>query len=102
MPAMHYTVRWPDATESTCYSPSLVIQDFFQPGQDYPLDDFLRRAREATGIASDRVRAKFGFACSMAADQLADIEARASAFTHTPDAQVHVVAFDTGTPGATS
>ncbi|QHJ00951.1 MSMEG_0570 family nitrogen starvation response protein [Xylophilus rhododendri] len=97
MPAMHYTVRWPDATQSTCYSPSLVIQDFFQPGQDYPLDDFLRRVREATAIASDRVRAKFGFACSMAADQLVEIETRARDFSETPGAQVHVVAFDTGT-----
>ena len=25
MPAMHYRLRWPDASESTCYSPSLVI-----------------------------------------------------------------------------
>lgn len=95
MPAMHYTIRWPDATESTCYSPSLVIRDFFQPGQSYPLDDFLSRVREATTIASDRVRAKFGFACSMAADQLVTIEARASAFADTPGAQVRVVAFDT-------
>jgi uncharacterized repeat protein (TIGR04042 family) len=94
MPAMHYTVRWPDATESRCYSPSLVIQDFFEPGHDYPLDDFLRRVREATTIASDRVRAKYGFACSMAADQLAATEALAAPFAATPDARVRLVAFD--------
>ena len=94
MPAMHYTVRWPDATETTCYSPSLVIKDFFQPGQRLPLDDFLGRVREATGIASDRVRAKYGFACSMAADQLVAIESRAGAFAETPGAQVLVVGFD--------
>lgn len=96
MPAMHYTLRWPDATESTCYSPSLVIQDFFVPGQDYALDDFLARVREATTIASERVRAKFGFACSRANDQLIDIESRAAAFAQRPGAQVRVVAFDTG------
>lgn len=95
MPAMHYTVRWPDATESNCYSPSLVIQDFFEPGTDYPLQDFLRRVREATTIASDRVRAKYGFACSMAADQLALTEARAATFDDLPGARVLVVAFDT-------
>lgn len=96
MPAMHYTIRWPDATECVCYSPSMVMKDFFQPGQDYLLEDFLRRAREATALASDRVRAKFGFACSMAADQLLTIETRACEFAKTPGAQVHVVAFDTG------
>lgn len=95
MPAMHYTIRWPDATVDTCYSPSLVIQDFFEPGQDYPLDDFLRRVREATHIASERVRAKFGFACSMATDQLAVTEQTATRFADQPDATVSVVSFDT-------
>ena len=95
MPAMHYTLRWPDASESTCYSPSLVIQDFFQPGQDYPLEDFLRRVREATTIASDRVRAKYGFACSMAADQLSATESVAARFAGHAGATVRVVAFDT-------
>lgn len=95
MPAMHYTVRWPDATVSTCYSPSLVIQDFFEPGIDYPLDDFLRRVREATHIASERVRAKFGFACSMATDQLALTEQTAARFAGRPDALVRMVSFDT-------
>ena len=94
MPAMHYTVRWPDASESTCYSPSLVIRDFFQPGQSLPLADFLARVREATGIASERVRAKYGFACSMAADQLQVIESRAAAFAEMPGARVLVVGFD--------
>jgi uncharacterized repeat protein (TIGR04042 family) len=71
-----------------------VIKDFFQPGQSLPLADFLGRVRQATAIASDRVRAKYGFACSMAADQLVAIESRAGAFAEMPGAQVLVVAFD--------
>ncbi|MCR5867328.1 MAG: MSMEG_0570 family nitrogen starvation response protein [Aquincola tertiaricarbonis] len=93
MPAMHYQLRWPDASETTCYSPSLVIKDYFQPGAQYPLPDFLQRVREATQIASDRVAAKYGFACSMAADQLDTIEATAARFADRPDARVQVVAF---------
>ncbi|RCW71264.1 MSMEG_0570 family nitrogen starvation response protein [Pseudorhodoferax soli] len=93
MPAMHYRLRWPDASESLAYSPSLVIEDFFQPGQDYPLADFLRRVREATAIASARVEAKYGFACSRAHDQMADTEARAEPFADLPDARVHVLSF---------
>lgn len=93
MPAMHYRLRWPDASESLAYSPSLVIEDFFTPGQDYALDDFLRRVREATAIASARVEAKYGFACSRAHDQLADTEARAAPFADLPGARVHVLAF---------
>ncbi|GAP36272.1 MSMEG_0570 family nitrogen starvation response protein [Piscinibacter sakaiensis] len=92
MPAMHFTLRWPDASESRCYSPSLVIRDYFEPGASYPLPDFLRRSREALQIASERVRAKYGFACSMALDELARIEARAADFP--PQARVAVVAFE--------
>lgn len=93
MPAMHYQLRWPDASESTCYSPSLVIKDYFQPGTQYALPDFLQRVREATRIASDRVAARYGFACSMAADQLDTIETTAARFADRPDARVQVVAF---------
>ncbi len=96
MPAMHYTIRWPDASESVCYSPSLVIQDFFSPGEDYALGDFLRRVREATGIANERVHAKFGFTCSRAGDQLTRIEQQAAAFATAPsqaELQVRMLAF---------
>ena len=89
---MHFQVRWPDASESRCYSPSLVVRDFLAPGERYALDDFLRRTREALGIASERVRAKYGFACSQAMDQLAEIERIAARFE--PAAEVTVLAFD--------
>lgn len=93
MPVMHYRLRWPDDTELTCYSPSLVIKDHFAEGLSYPLADFLARARTATQIASDRVAARFGFACSRAADQLGEIEQAAARFTHWPEARVHVIEF---------
>ena len=94
MPVMHVQVRWPDASETRCYSPSSVVQDFFVPGERYALEDFLQRAREALGIASERVRAKYGFACSQAMDQLAEIEHIAARFTGTAGAEVTVVAVD--------
>ncbi|HEY9066962.1 MAG TPA: MSMEG_0570 family nitrogen starvation response protein [Burkholderiaceae bacterium] len=94
MPEMHYRLRWPDESETTCYSPSLVIRDYFEPGADYALAEFLRRIREATQTASERVRAKFGFACSRASDQLAAIEANAARFAGDAAARVHVVGFD--------
>ncbi|KWT83897.1 NAD/NADP transhydrogenase alpha subunit [Variovorax sp. WDL1] len=71
-----------------------MVQDFLIPGQRYGLDDFLRRTSEALGIASERVRAKYGFACSQAMDQLAEIEHVASHFAGSADAEVLVVAFD--------
>lgn len=94
MPVMHFHVRWPDASETRCYWPSLVVQDFLTPQTDYALPDFLARTREALGIASERVRAKFGFACSQALDQLAEIEHIARRFEARPDATVTVLRFD--------
>ncbi len=93
MPVMHFDIRWPDASESHCYSPSMVIKDYLVPGQSYPLPEFLSRTREALNVASDRVRAKFGFACSAAMDQLAQIERKAEHFSANPAAQVAVLAF---------
>lgn len=94
MPAMHFTVRWPDGRDQRCYSPSLVIKDYFEPGADYALPEFMRRAREALHIASERVRAKYGYACSMAMDQLARIEAAAAPYEAAAGARVAVTAFE--------
>jgi uncharacterized repeat protein (TIGR04042 family) len=93
MPAMHYRLRWPDASVSTCYSPSLVIKDYFEPGASYALPEFLQRIREATQIASNRVAAKFGFACSRAADQLVKIESQAARFADQPHARIEMLEF---------
>ena len=94
MPEMHFFIRWPDGTAETCYSPSLVIKDFFSVGESYPLEDFLARSRAALNIANERVRAKYGFACSQAITQLARIESAAMAFADAADARVTVDAFE--------
>lgn len=92
MPVMHFHIQWPDNSEADCYSPSQVVRDFFTPGEDYPVDDFVARAREALNIASERVREKYGFACSAAMDQLAKIEVEAERFAHQPEARVKMIA----------
>lgn len=93
MPEMHFHIRWPDGSREACYSPSLVIKDFFVPGTAYDLADFLAKCRVAFGIASDRVKAKYGHACSGAMEQLARIEERATDFTTHPAAKVLVESF---------
>lgn len=91
MPVMHFRVQWPDGTEANCYSPSTVIGQYFVAGQRYALDDFVARAREALHIGSERVREKYGFACSSAMDQLAQIEEHARRFTTDPQAEVKII-----------
>ncbi|MBB3259087.1 putative repeat protein (TIGR04042 family) [Paraburkholderia bannensis] len=79
MPVTHFVVRWPDGEEERCYSPSSIVREYLRPG-DYPLDVFLDRTRDALAAASERVREKFGYACSSALDQWAAIERRAEPF----------------------
>ncbi|MBQ2259736.1 MAG: MSMEG_0570 family nitrogen starvation response protein [Loktanella sp.] len=81
MPEVIFHIRWPDGTEERCYSPSTIIHQHLSAGQSYPLDDFLARARAGLIEASDRVAAKYGFACSSAMDQLARIEATARRYS---------------------
>jgi uncharacterized repeat protein (TIGR04042 family) len=88
MPEMRFVVRWPDGAKDTCYSPSLVIKDYFSEGETYAVADFVARSREALMIASDRVKAKYGHACSLALGQLAKIENAAGRFADEPDAEV--------------
>ncbi len=94
MPEMRFRIRWPDGVAETCYSPSLVIKDHFVPGATYPVADFLARSRTALTIASDRVKTRYGAACSRALGQLARIEAQGARFADRPEARVAVDAFE--------
>jgi uncharacterized repeat protein (TIGR04042 family) len=90
---MHFDVIWPDGSAESCYSPSLVVAEHFVAGESYPVAEFVARSRTALGIASERVRVKYGFPCSLAMGQLARIEERAGKFGDKPDAMVRVVSF---------
>jgi uncharacterized repeat protein (TIGR04042 family) len=90
---MRFVIAWPDGREETCYSPSLVIRDFFVEGESYPIRDFLDRSRKALTIASDRVEAKYGYPCSLARGQLARIEDAAAHFLADADARVRCDSF---------
>ena len=93
MPEMRFQIRWPDGATEQCYSPSLVIRDHLAVGETYSVHEFLRRSRIALTIASDRVREKYGFACSRAMGQLARLEAAAGHFDDTTGDRVTVISF---------
>jgi uncharacterized repeat protein (TIGR04042 family) len=93
MPEMIFQICWPDGTPEQCYSPSLVIKEFLSPGETYPVPEFLQRSRTALTIASDRVREKYGFACSRAMGQLARLESGARRFDATTVGGVTVTSF---------
>lgn len=93
MPEIRFRIRWSDGTEEVCYSPSLVVKQYFTPDQTYDLEDFVERSRTALQIASDRVKAKYGYPCGLALGQLEQIEQRAAKYSHLPQAQVQFIQF---------
>lgn len=93
MPVVNFHIVWPDQSESKCYSPSSVITEHLTEGETYALNDFMSRTRAAMHAASERVRAKYGYACSAAADQMEIIERDALRYISTQDAKVKVTKF---------
>jgi uncharacterized repeat protein (TIGR04042 family) len=94
MPEMLFHIRWPDGATERCYSPSLVIKEHLAVGATYDVAEFLRRSRAALTIASNRVRERYGFACSRATGQLARLEAAAARFDAASNGGVTVVSFE--------
>ena len=93
MPEMLFQIRWPDGAIEQCYSPSLVIRDHLAVGETYSVPEFLRRSCVALTIASDRVREKYGFACSRAMGQLAKLESTADHFNDKVGDGITVISF---------
>jgi uncharacterized repeat protein (TIGR04042 family) len=100
MPEMTVTVRWPDGHVEEHYSPSLVIHDHLRPGTTYTTEDFARRAQTALDEASERVRTKYGFYCTSAAESAHRIKELAAAYPS--GATVEVLAMQPPVPGAGS
>ena len=74
MPEVHFTIQLPDGLTKECYSPSTIFLKHFSKGELMSVAEFLARSREALSAASERVREKYGFACSSAAAQLEAVE----------------------------
>ena len=77
MAETHLIVRWPDDTTSSHYCPSHVVKKYLLSGEAYPVKEFVRLSREALEMASERVRANFGYPCGRAASAIRDIERKA-------------------------
>lgn len=80
MPEMTFTVGWPDGSVEDCYSPSLVMHDHLDADATYTVEDFVARTTRALDEASERVRLRFGFACTSAAATQEQVRRTASTF----------------------
>lgn len=64
VPEVLLTLQWPDGHTSELYSPSTVILEHLPPGTSLSVGELEQRGVEALRQASERVRARYGFACT--------------------------------------
>jgi len=99
MPEMHFKIEWPTGRVEDCYSPSYIIEEYLAEGAAYGVGDFVERVRTALNIASERVYARYGFACSSALDQLRSLEDTANALNASEkEGKVAVLSFTKHAP----
>ncbi len=80
MPEVRLTLAWPDGQTSELYSPSTVILFYLRPGEQLSVEELRRRGNEALQEASERVRARYGFACTRTDEEQRKLEQTASAY----------------------
>lgn len=73
MPEVRLTLEWPDGQASELYSPSTVVLDHLRPGDRLTVAELEQRAIVALRQASERVRARYGFACTRADEEEASL-----------------------------
>jgi uncharacterized repeat protein (TIGR04042 family) len=69
VPEVLLTLEWPDGRTSELYSPSTVILDYLKPGQSLTVSELTSQGLIALELASERVRARYGFACTRADEE---------------------------------
>lgn len=70
MPEVYMQIEWPDDSSDRVYSPSSVIRDFFEEGEELSVSAFEERVTDALNRASERVREVYGMECASAKQEL--------------------------------
>ncbi|MCT0199578.1 MSMEG_0570 family nitrogen starvation response protein [Synechococcus sp. CS-1325] len=80
MPEVELDLEWPDGRTTRLYSPSTVILKYLSPGQIVSVRELQERGSEALQQASERVRARYGFACTRADEEERKLQGWAAGF----------------------
>jgi uncharacterized repeat protein (TIGR04042 family) len=68
MPEVHFTIRWPDENVTTHYSPSTIVHNYFQSDDSLTVEELVDKSVKALEHASNRVRERYGYACTRASE----------------------------------
>ena len=95
MPEVWLQLEWPDGRISRLYSPSTVMLQHLPPGRECSVSELQEAGLRALAEASERVRARYGFACTRTDEEAARL--RQLAREYDPQGRVRV----SGTPPPT-
>ena len=90
MPEVALTIRWADGHRQSGTSPSRAIQRWLVEQAVYPRNELVDRLQRGLAEASDRVRERFGVACTAAAQLRDELVAGAVAHGVAADAPAFV------------
>jgi uncharacterized repeat protein (TIGR04042 family) len=76
MPEVMLELHWPDSEASRFYSPSTVVYEFLQPGDTLSIAELEEKGLAALREASERVRARYGFACTRTDEEASKLQKR--------------------------
>lgn len=76
MPEVFLELRWPDGEASRFYSPSTVVYEFLKPGDQLTVAELEQKGLAALREASERVRARYGFACTRTDEEASRLQQR--------------------------
>lgn len=73
MPEVWLDLEWPDGQQSRFYSPSTVVLEHLPPGSEFSVAELREAGLRALAEASERVRARYGFACTRTDEEAATL-----------------------------
>lgn len=88
MPEVVLQLQWPDGQASHFYSPSTVVLEYLRPGETISVGELEQRGLEALRQASERVRARYGFACTRTDEEAARLRQQVACYGSDEPVQV--------------
>jgi uncharacterized repeat protein (TIGR04042 family) len=88
MPEVVLQLHWPDGLDSTLYSPSTVVLDYLPPGKSFSVAEVERLGLQALHEASERVRARYGFACTRTDEEASKLRQQVARYGSDASVQV--------------
>lgn len=88
MPEVVLQLYWPDGEASSFYSPSTVIYEFFKPGDILSIAELEQKGLAALEQASERVRARYGFACTRTDEEAVKLKLKIAKFSANDEVRI--------------